>query len=56
MPGAFNQPKDVAFDSVAIVYVADNKNHHILVFTEEGVFITSFGLHGTQRECASMVK
>ena len=34
--GQFNEPKDVAFDSIGNVYVADNENHRIQVFTPDG--------------------
>ena len=40
--GQFNEPKDVAFDSIGNVYVADNENHRIQVFTKEGEFLRQF--------------
>ena len=39
----FNDPKDVAFDSNGDVYVVDNENHRIQVFTENGEFKREFG-------------
>jgi DNA-binding beta-propeller fold protein YncE len=41
--GKFNQPKDVAFDSAGNVYIADNENHRIQVFTKEGEYLRMFG-------------
>lgn len=47
--GEFNQVKDVAFDSVGNVYVADNENHRIQVFNEDGHFLRQFGKYGKGR-------
>lgn len=41
--GEFNDPKDVAFDSNGNVYVVDNENHRIQVFTADGAFLREFG-------------
>ena len=41
--GRFHEPKDMAFDSKGNVYVADNENCQIQVFTAEGQFLRQFG-------------
>ena len=45
--GNFNQPKDLAFDSAGNVYIADNENHQIKIFDEDGGFLRQFGKEGT---------
>lgn len=43
--GQFKSPHGIACDTNGTVYVADNGNCCILVFTDEGLFLRSFG-HG----------
>ena len=42
-PGEFNLPYGLAVDRTGIVYVTDNRNHRIQVFTPDLELITSFG-------------
>ena len=44
--GQFCDPKGVAFDSTGKVYVADEGNHRIQVFTAEGRYLRQFGRLG----------
>ena len=41
--GQFSRPKGVAFDSTGKVYVADQENYRIQVFTAEGRYLRKFG-------------
>ena len=45
-PGLFSYPIDTAFDSTGNVYVADNNNDCIQVFTPEGRSLRTFGNQG----------
>ena len=45
LPGKYNEPKDVAFDSSGNVYVADNEKHRIQVF-KNGTLCQQFGQKG----------
>lgn len=49
LSGEFNQAKDVAFDSDGNIYIADNENHRIQVFTERGDLVRQFGKYGEGR-------
>ena len=44
--GEFNEAKDIAFDSDGNIYVADNENHRIQVFTSKGDLVRQFGKRG----------
>lgn len=44
--GQFFYPLGIACDSTGIVYVSDNSNHRIRVFTAEGRFLRMFGKRG----------
>ncbi len=44
--GELNRPVGIAVDSSDIVYVSEEGNHRISVFTSEGGFVTSFGRYG----------
>ena len=46
--GQFSYPHDVAINSNGVVYVADNCNHRVQLFSDEGQFISSFGSEGSQ--------
>lgn len=41
--GAMNRPADVAINSAGEVFVADEANHRIDVYSSEGVFMRAFG-------------
>ena len=45
--GQFKNPYDVAFDSTGKVYVADQNNHRVQVFTAEGDYLKQFGSYGS---------
>ena len=47
--GEFNQAKDIAFDGDGNIYVADNENHRIQVFTQTGDLVRQFGIYGEGR-------
>ena len=44
--GELDWPSGVAIDSNNLVYVCDNNNHRVCVFTSEGQFVVSFGRKG----------
>jgi len=44
--GQFYNPEGIAVDGENL-YVVDNSNHRIQVFTKEGAFVRRFGSHGT---------
>ena len=44
--GEFNEPYDLATDSIGNVYVAERKNHRIQVFTVGGMYLRQFGGEG----------
>jgi sugar lactone lactonase YvrE len=46
-PGQFNEPSDVAVDTVGNVYVSDRKNHRLQKFDSEGFFIAQWGGMGS---------
>ena len=39
----------MSYDETGKVFIADNENHHIQVFTAEGRFLKSFGKYGQGR-------
>ena len=45
--GQFNNPRDVAIDSLGRFYVADMSNHRVQVFDSVGAHLFSFGAFGT---------
>lgn len=45
-PGFFNMPSDVAVNSESMIYVADTKNARVQIFTEQGIYVHSFGRAG----------
>ncbi|XP_068759971.1 E3 ubiquitin-protein ligase TRIM71-like [Montipora capricornis] len=47
--GHFQSPKGIAFGKDKNIYVADNGNHRIQVFNEEGMYLSIFG--GLQYPC-----
>ena len=42
----FRSPEDVAVDSQGFVYVADTGNNRIQKFTNNGTFVTAWGITG----------
>jgi DNA-binding beta-propeller fold protein YncE len=46
--GQFNNPSDVAVDSMGYVYVVDSGNNRIQKFTPDGNFITTWGAVGKE--------
>ena len=44
--GEFNQPFDVAIDSLGRVYVVDHCNHRIQIFSANGHYVQQFGRRG----------
>ena len=40
------RPRHVAVDTSGMVYVSEEDNHRVSVFTTEGQFVTSFGRKG----------
>ena len=46
-PGQFNEPSDVAVDTVGNVYVSDRKNHRVQKFDSDGFFIVQWGGMGS---------
>ena len=45
--GEFQRPIGSACDNTGNVYIADNYNHRIQVFTPEGSFLRKFGSRGS---------
>ena len=46
--GQFQWPREISFDSTGNVYVADQNNHRIQVFTANGEYIRQFGKKGNE--------
>ena len=44
--GELNWPSAVAIDTNNLVYISEDINHHVSVFTSEGQFVVSFGRKG----------
>ena len=44
--GELTRPNNVAVDTSGMVYVSEDGNHRVSVFTSEGQFVTSFGRKG----------
>jgi len=45
--GALNNPNDVAVDNLGHVYVADDHNGRLQVFTPDGEFLAKIGGYGS---------
>lgn len=45
-PGFFNSPDDVAVNSKGMIYVSDTRNARVQIFTDQGIFVHSFGSAG----------
>ncbi len=48
--GQFNRPRDINCDGTGKVYVANQHNHRIQLFTAKGKFLRMFGRRGEGRE------
>ncbi len=44
--GNLKGPVDIAIDTSGLIYVSEDANHRISVFTSEGQFISTFGREG----------
>lgn len=45
-PGFFNLPSDVAVNNKGMIYVADTRNGRVQIFTDQGIYVHSFGTTG----------
>ena len=48
-PGQINSPDGIIIDTAGtgLVYVSEAGNHRVLVFTSDGMFVSSFGREGS---------
>jgi len=44
--GQFNDPRGIAINSKGNIFVSDNENNRIQIFSSEGEFISTFGSKG----------